>query len=564
MSKPTPIQMQTWPAALCGLDVLGIAPTGSGKTLAYLLPSIPHVLGQQGSREGKAATVCLVLLPTRELAAQVVETCRGSGGLRPLFGLRCEAVYGGANKEVQVDNILTMGVPHVLAATPGRLLDLLSLSVLSLEQVSYFVLDEADRMLALGFEPQLEAISKGIRPDRQCLLFSATFPLRLREAADTWMAAPERRVLVRVATMEVGAAEAEAEEHGDDEGSGKVVGAAASRDGTGAPGVATGAPAATAASSTLTVSPTVTQTLHVCAEHKKPRKLLHFVQKVRDDEKNQAVRQRAHMLIFCNTIKTLKFVASLLVKQKHQCELMHSGIPQAKREKNLSDFKAGRTLILVATDLAARGLHIKHLKYVINYDFPSNLEQYCHRIGRTGRDGERGEAFSFFTRNLSSLAGSLASLLERCGARVDPNLKALAEGKAGAADDDREDAPEHSVVETAPTAKAAVRPAKRGAPRSAAGPDGSASSHIPPGSDDSGSEEFDGVGRGGGLRIRPGCQGAASSSDGEGEDAARAPVPVPAAETEDAGAAVAAPRRGAAGKRRRQPKAKRRRTQAQG
>merc|ERR1712151_1422993 len=115
--------------------------------------------------------------------------------------------------------------------------------------------------------------------------------------------------------------------------------------------------------------------------------------------------------------------------QKQQCAALHSGIPQAKREAVLNDFKAGHLLLLVATDVAARGLHIKHLKYVINYDFPSNLEQYCHRIGRTGRDGEHGTAYSFFTRNLAPLAKDLIMLLEQSGANADPNLRALTSGK---------------------------------------------------------------------------------------------------------------------------------------
>lgn len=432
LPKPTPIQMQVWPAALTGLDVLGIAPTGSGKTLAYLLPAVQHILGQPERPKGCLSPMSLVLLPTRELAAQVNHQCRGRGSVGQLFGLRAEAVYGGVGKEVQLDSLLTLGAPHLLAATPGRLLDLLSLQALALDHVTYLVLDEADRMLALGFEPQLDAIAKGIRSDRQCLLFSATFPGRLRDAAERWMSM-DNQVLVRVATMNVGA---EGVDAADDSVQDPSVGSedvssnlAVLADSSTAATVANAGERHSSGRATLTVSPTITQILHVCAEHKKPKKLLGFIDKLREDERQQGVRQRALVIIFCNQIKTLKSVANFLTKQHHQCAALHSGIPQAKREQSLSEFKAGRLLVLVATDLAARGLHIKHLKYVINYDFPSNLEQYCHRIGRTGRNGEAGTAFSFFTRNLAPLAKDLISLLERSGAKVDPNLLELVDAE---------------------------------------------------------------------------------------------------------------------------------------
>lgn len=430
--------------------------------------------------------------------------CRGKGGLRQLFGVRAEAVYGGVGKDMQLDSILTLGAPQVLAATPGRLLDLLGLEALSLEDVSYLVLDEADRMLALGFEAQLDALAKGIRSDRQSLLFSATFPLRLREATDRWMS--KRQVVVRVSTMELGAEDADdatatpaaagaaapagaptnapkaevlselpiarlkalARYHGADlQGCVEKAEIVAALRAAGAPdggmqatpdghggatateGAAEGRPPGQAVGGlTLTVSPDIKQLLHVCAEHKKPRKLVRFIDKVRAEEKKQGVRHRALMIIFCNKITTLKSVVSLLVKHQHRCAPLHSGIPQLKREKALSEFKAGRMLILVATDVASRGLHVKHLRYVINYDFPGNLEQYCHRIGRTGRDSESGTAFSFFTRNLHPMAKDLTSLLERSGAAVDPNLRALAD-VSGAGQQDSEDGESDEDLEEA-------------------------------------------------------------------------------------------------------------------
>lgn len=417
LTKPTPIQMQVWPAALCGLDIMGIAPTGSGKTLAYLLPAAVHVAGQESKKENLSPGA-LVLLPTRELASQVSDQFNGKGGLRQVLKLRCAAIYGGVGKELQLDQLLTSGCPEVLSATPGRLLDLLGLDALTLDSVT-LVLDEADRMLQLGFEEQLDAVAKAVRRDRQCLLFSATFPERLRQAADRWMTFPEKTV-IRVAAVDVGSVPQ------DDvgTGTGTLSKSLPEAQSTGDP---TGSTESTG--STLTVSKNITQMVHVCAEHKKFRKLARFMDKIRQKEKEEGVRQKALVIIFCNKIQTLKSVSGFLRKHKHHCEALHSGIPQAKRENALNMFKAGQMQVLVATDVAARGLHVKHLRYVVNYDFPSNLEQYCHRIGRTGRDGEAGTAYSFFTRNLAPLSRDLIQLLERSDQEVDPNLRALAEGK---------------------------------------------------------------------------------------------------------------------------------------
>eukprot|EP00927_Polykrikos_kofoidii_P056172 TRINITY_DN50334_c0_g1_i1.p1 TRINITY_DN50334_c0_g1~~TRINITY_DN50334_c0_g1_i1.p1 ORF type:complete len:722 (-),score=119.14 TRINITY_DN50334_c0_g1_i1:105-2270(-) len=443
IQKPSPIQAQVWPAALCGLDVIGIAPTGSGKTLAYLLPALPHIAGQQEDLRGQnAAPVCVCLAPTRELAKQVSDVCGGSAGtggwLKRVFRMRVGAVYGGIGKDEQVDGILTLGAPHILAATPGRLLDLMGLGAISLAGVTYLVLDEADRMLALGFEAQLNAIMGAIRPNRQSLLFSATFPGKLRESAEQWMA--KERVIIRVAAMEVDAPNGakredasapdqptavETSEPAMSEKQGSDSAAACEK----GPVVddATLEEAEMGSSSTLTVSPTVDQTVHVCAEHKKPRKLLRFIDKIRADEKTKGVRQRSAILIFCSQIKTLRTVAAMLEKNGEKSAALHSGIPQAKREQAVAHIKSGIINTLVATDVASRGLHISRLRHVVNYDFPSNLEIYCHRIGRVGRQGAKGFAYSFFTRNLSPLAGGLVAILERSKQRVDTNLRALVE-----------------------------------------------------------------------------------------------------------------------------------------
>jgi superfamily II DNA/RNA helicase len=201
-ARPTPVQMQCWSAILSGLNVLGIAPTGSGKTYAYGLPMIPHISAQMPQsnslkRTCKASPIALVLVPTRELAIQV------SAAFKPFkkYGkIQSVAIYGGVNKEVQSEELESNGFTHIIVATPGRLLDTIASGIISLKQVTYFVLDEADRMLAMGFQEQLDMISKQIRPDRQAVLFSATFPGKLRDVATSYIG---EAITIRCSTMEL-------------------------------------------------------------------------------------------------------------------------------------------------------------------------------------------------------------------------------------------------------------------------------------------------------------------------------------------------------------------------
>mmetsp|Transcript_50477 Transcript_50477/g.163390 ORF Transcript_50477/g.163390 Transcript_50477/m.163390 type:complete len:670 (+) Transcript_50477:60-2069(+) len=524
LTAPTTIQTQAWPAALCGLDLIGIAPTGSGKTLTYLLPVVPHICAQlQAEDAGKGdGPSALVLVPTRELAQQVCGPFRGQGGLTKLFGLRSFAIVGGVDKQTQVDELLAEGVPHVVVATPGRLLDLVSSSALRLESVTFLVLDEADRMLALGFEKQLDELAKVVRLDRQTLLFSATFPLKVRQAAERWLS--PQHVLIRVAALEVdhGAAPDALGDGGDEE----------------APDM----------KGTLTVNPLIKQTVHVCASHKKPQKLAKFLEKIRGEEKQKGVRQKASMLIFCNKIKTVIFVVDFLAQasENERCTALHSQLSQAQREQALWEFKAGRSSILIATDVAARGLHDKRLKYVINYDFPSNLEQYCHRIGRTGRSGEEGFAYSFFTRNLAPLAKDLISILGRTGSYVDPNLHELVSdtggGDCGQVDEmcDQDDvykgAPDaHDVEEPSAAAKKRKkRRAKAAAEAKQEQPGSSKKASKQRANNDSDHSSDFGAVSGRGLRLKPRKRGrSVSSSDhSQGDDGHEAVAASPRAPTQ--------------------------------
>eukprot|EP01032_Pedospumella_encystans_P021250 gene21250-24114_t len=482
VTKPSPVQMQCWPPALCGANVLGIAPTGSGKTLAFCLPIVPHVEAHLEEQKkilakrkftpptGKTISpVALVLVPTRELALQVVSVLKP---MKRLCGITSGAVYGGLDKNEQLQKLKASctedGQLHVLVATPGRLEDFLyttsAASVVQLEvsRVTYLVIDEADRMLTMGFMEQLDAISRCIRPDRQTLLFSATFPGRLREACESWV---KDAVIVRCNAMEfqdhsktkenATTALQQEDEESDDAASGDEKAAAGDEEESDTENPATedaekpakkvkfesalaantaeagATPAATVdKTSSLTISHTVQQKIHVCASHKKPRLLLKYVIACRETEKAEKVRQAGPMIIFCNKIKTLKFVHDFLKRQNIRADALHGQLAQHVRETILANFKAGKTNILVSTDVAARGIHINRLQYVVNYDFPLNLEQYCHRVGRTGRQGNGGHAYSLLSRNLSMLAADLIKLLEVCQQKPEPNLLKLAEDHA--------------------------------------------------------------------------------------------------------------------------------------
>ena len=446
LCEPSLVQKQCWPAVLAGLNVLVVAPTGSGKTLAYVLPMMPHITARANSHQSAFASAVapksLVLVPTRELAIQVTATMKP---LKKLSMIKAVAIYGGQDRENQLDELKASksAVGLVVVATPGRLLDLVSTESISLGDVTYLVIDEADRMLAMGFFEQLTAIASQIRPDRQTLLFSATFPGRLREAATQWCAdactircntvdftregegeakaasAATVSTLIPFPTTQVGASVDDTTETSD-----VAVDAGAQ--------VPPLRQAAASNISSLTVSDSIIQDVHVCVPHKRPRLLIKYVLRVREQEKQDKVRQAGPMLIFCTTIKTAGFVHGFLKSQNVAAEILHGQLKQNERERVLNGFRAGKIGCLVSTDVAARGIHVKNLKFVVNYDFPNNLEQYCHRIGRTGRqDGKVGHAYSFFTRNMAPMAPDLLTLLRRCNQIPEPNLVLLGEQVEG-------------------------------------------------------------------------------------------------------------------------------------
>jgi superfamily II DNA/RNA helicase len=356
LKKPSPVQMQSWPAALYGSNILCISPTGSGKTLAYALPALPHI-SKQGTLRRKGP-VGLVLVPTRELAIQV---CGDMKPLQKLYSVKSLAIYGGQEKSQQLDGIDGIGgCPSIVVATPGRLLDLVARKEVSLDFVTYLVLDEADRMLALGFAEQLDAITSQIRPDRQALMFTATFPGKLRDACITWLG--DDYVSIRCGTLDIeqtvtqhvvassmndgmkvdpklyDVKDSEPNRPDLDKTDRKKAGLTKSDlkepntiDEAVSEEASQTIPTLTGASThslALTVNKSIVQKVHVCAEHKKPRLLIHYMDRVREEEKSSNIRQPGPMLVFCTKIKTVKFVYEFLVKQ--------AGINAAKKKNKQS------------------------------------------------------------------------------------------------------------------------------------------------------------------------------------------------------------------------------------
>ncbi|MHB1352773.1 MAG: DEAD/DEAH box helicase [Thiobacillus sp.] len=348
--SPTPIQAQVIPRALQGGDILGAAQTGTGKTAAFALPLIQRLLpfANTGTSPAKHPIRALILTPTRELAIQVEEAIQAYTKHVPLRSL---VVYGGVNINTQIP-ILKTGV-EILVATPGRLLDHVQNKTLMLTQVNTLVLDEADRMLDMGFMPDLRRIVALLPAQRVNMMFSATFPEEIRKLADSILSTP---TFIEVARNETAV--------------------------------------------------TVTQVVHP-VHHERKRQLLAHLIKSRD------LRQ---VLVFTGTKLGCNRLANELNKAGIHADAIHGDKTQQERIKALDAFKAGTIRVLVATDVAARGIDIEALPFVVNYDLPHNAEDYVHRIGRTGRAGAKGEAISLVseaeTRYLKDIERLIGAPLE--------------------------------------------------------------------------------------------------------------------------------------------------------
>ncbi len=318
-TTPTPIQAQAIPVAALGKDVIGIAQTGTGKTLAFSIPLLQQIA--KNKKQG------LIILPTRELAEQVNETLQKLG---KSFGLKTALLIGGAGMGMQIRDI--QRTPHVLVGTPGRIIDHVQQGKLKLTNVGVLVLDEADRMLDMGFAPQINQILHHVPRDRQTMLFSATMPAEIVSIAAKHMKMPVRVEVARAGT----------------------------------------------------VAEKVDQELFIIPPQSK-RQLLHVLL-------NQ---YKGTVLVFSRTKYGAKKLCRSLNAMGHQAAEIHSNLSLMQRRRSLEGFKSGKHRVLVATDIAARGIDVTNIELVINYDLPDNLDDYVHRVGRTGRAGKIGKAISF-------------------------------------------------------------------------------------------------------------------------------------------------------------------------
>lgn len=358
--KPSVIQSQGWGPAMAGRDVVGIAKTGSGKTLAFGIPGLLHISAQPPLRPGDGPLM-LVLAPTRELAQQIEEEFRK---VLP-ENVRAVCVYGGAPKRDQAWHLRT-GVEAIIA-TPGRLIDFLQGGQTNLRRVTYLVLDEADRMLDMGFEPDMRKIVGQIRPDRQTLLWSATWPKAVQRLASDFT-----KDIVKIMV-------------GSDE---------------------------------LTTNKDIKQLIIMTAGFGKKMDTLRNTLWRLDQQ------GACKVLVFCGTKAGCDSLCDELRQEGFECAAIHKNKEQPARERALSNLKNKRRFILVATDVAQRGLDIPHLPAVINFDFPENLEDYVHRIGRTGRAGNKGEAITFFSPQKDcGHAKGLIALLNKAGQPYPPQLE---------------------------------------------------------------------------------------------------------------------------------------------
>ncbi|OTB18384.1 hypothetical protein K445DRAFT_55804 [Daldinia sp. EC12] len=362
--KPTPIQMQAFPTIMSGRDVIGVAKTGSGKTLAFLLPMFRHIKDQRPLKENEGP-IGLIMTPTRELATQIYRDCKP---FLKSMNLRAVCAYGGAPIKDHIAE-LKRGA-EVVVCTPGRMIDLLAANqgrVTNLKRVTYVVLDEADRMFDMGFEPQVMKIFANMRPDRQTILFSATMP-RIMDAL-------AKKVLNNPVEITVG---------------GKSV-----------------------------VAPEITQVVEIREENTKFVRLLELLGELYDRDED------ARALIFVDRQEKADDLLKELLRKGYPCMSIHGGKDQIDRDSTIVDFKAGVIPVLIATSVAARGLDVKQLKLVVNYDAPNHLEDYVHRAGRTGRAGNKGTAVTFITRDQENCAPGIAKALEQSGQEVPPELEEM-------------------------------------------------------------------------------------------------------------------------------------------
>ncbi|KAK9464532.1 P-loop containing nucleoside triphosphate hydrolase protein [Lipomyces arxii] len=359
-SKPTPIQSAAWPFLLAGRDVIGVAETGSGKTMAFGVPAIAYLLS--GDKKTATGSV-LIVSPTRELAVQIHDNL---SGLSAAVGMKTVVVYGGVSKD---DQKRELKGANVIVATPGRLMDLVNDGAIELNKVTYLVLDEADRMLEKGFEEDIKTIMRSTDGSkRKTVMFTATWPPSVRELASQFLTQPVKVMI------------------GDRE-------------------------------SELKANSRIEQVVEVMDPMQKEQRLLQLLKQYQSGpHKNDRI------LVFALYKKEAARVERLLQSRGFKIAAIHGDLSQIQRTTALENFKNGSCPLLLATDVAARGLDIPAVKLVINLTFPLTAEDYVHRIGRTGRAGQSGKAITFFTDHEKHLSGALINVLRSADQPVPDEL----------------------------------------------------------------------------------------------------------------------------------------------
>ena len=345
---PTPIQSKSIPIGLLGKDILGTAQTGTGKTLAFTIPMINKLILDKN-------TMALIVCPTRELATQVMQTVLKLN-VREI-GIGNALLIGGESIQKQLKKLKRKA--RIIVGTPGRINDHLKRQSLNLSKVSYLVLDETDRMLDMGFTPQIETILKFIPKQHQTLLFSATLPNNILRISEKYLNDPERIAIGSLSTP---------------------------------------------------IEKIKQETFQI-TQDKKYHELI-----------NQLVERNGSILVFVKTKRGADKIVKRLKYDGHSADAIHGNLRQSKRDRVIDNFRNGKSRILIATDVAARGLDIPLIKHVINYDLPQVAEDYIHRIGRTGRAGKEGSSLTFITPNDRSMWSSISKL-------IDPNFIASKKNK---------------------------------------------------------------------------------------------------------------------------------------
>ena len=335
--KPTPIQGMAIPVALEGKDILGTAQTGTGKTLAFSIPLINKLILDKNA-------FALVMCPTRELASQVMEAIKNI--ISDNINIRTALLIGGESMQKQLRQLGNRS--RIIVGTPGRINDHLKRRSLNLSETKYLVLDETDRMLDMGFSPQIEMVLKFVPKNHQTLLFSATLPQNILRISEKYLNKPER--------------------------------------------ISTG-------STSIPVEKIKQETLHVFKENKY------------DELIDQFLVRKGSILVFVKTKRNADKMVKRLKEEGHSADAIHGDLRQSKRDRVINSFRKGLKRILIATDVAARGLDIPLIQHVINYDLPQVPEDYIHRIGRTARAGSEGSALTFLTPDDKSMWNSINKLI---------------------------------------------------------------------------------------------------------------------------------------------------------